>query len=179
MSSNNSGAGGGGSKILTLLIVVALALSVVALLRKPKPGTTILDTLPSGSIIIWSGDLNNIPDGWVACDGKNNTPNLQGRVVLGPGNSNTPGSVLHTIGDKDTGVGGAEQYSLTMLQVPSHAHTFYQGNAGGTSGYSVAGSGQRFTQETGYTGGNPDKGNENYPYDIMPPYLVLAYIMKL
>ena len=42
-----------------------------------------LSGIPSGFIGIWSGDKNNIPEGFHECDGTMGTPNLQGVVVLG------------------------------------------------------------------------------------------------
>lgn len=32
--------------------------------------------LPAGSIIMFNPQINNIPDGWIICNGENNTPNL-------------------------------------------------------------------------------------------------------
>lgn len=32
--------------------------------------------VPSGCILIWSGSSDEVPDGWVLCDGANGTPNL-------------------------------------------------------------------------------------------------------
>ena len=34
--------------------------------------------VPSGVITLWYGSESKIPDGWVLCNGENNTPNLQG-----------------------------------------------------------------------------------------------------
>ena len=39
--------------------------------------------VPVGGIIMWSGATNNIPSGWVLCDGNNSTPNLQDRFIVG------------------------------------------------------------------------------------------------
>jgi hypothetical protein len=36
---------------------------------------------PKGLIIMWYGDKTKIPPGWVACDGKNGTPDLRGQFV--------------------------------------------------------------------------------------------------
>ena len=40
-------------------------------------------TMPIGSIIMFSGFLANISNGWALCDGSNDTVNLEGRFVLG------------------------------------------------------------------------------------------------
>lgn len=38
---------------------------------------------PIGSIIMWSGTADNIPQGWVLCDGTNGTPNLKNNFIIG------------------------------------------------------------------------------------------------
>ena len=43
------------------------------------------DGLPSGVIVMWSGELDAIPSGWALCDGSNGTPDLRDRFVLGVG----------------------------------------------------------------------------------------------
>ena len=43
------------------------------------------------TIIMWYGDTNNIPKGWILCDGKNNTPDLTNKFIFG-GKSYTTGS---------------------------------------------------------------------------------------
>ena len=48
--------------------------------------------VPKGGIIIWSGSVNDIPAGWVLCDGSNGTPDLRDRFVLGAGNNYTVGA---------------------------------------------------------------------------------------
>lgn len=67
--------------------------------------------VPSGAICIWSGNQNNIPTGWVLCDGNNGTPNLSNRFVLGYGSKNC-----------DT-TGGTETVSLSTVNMPSHNHS--------------------------------------------------------
>lgn len=65
----------------------------------------------SGMIILWSGSADNIPDGWVLCDGNNNTPNLTDRFVLGAGAQYEVGAT-----------GGEESHTLTIDEMPSHNH---------------------------------------------------------
>jgi hypothetical protein len=40
------------------------------------------DSLPSGSIIMWSGTIATIPSGWAFCNGTNGTPDLRNRFVV-------------------------------------------------------------------------------------------------
>jgi microcystin-dependent protein len=92
-------------------------------------------TVPKGGIIIWSGAIDDIPEGWLLCDGSEipngngkRTPDLRGRFIVGY-DSNSPttpknasnkvinyGSVGNTGGDNDV--------LLTANQsgLPSHAH---------------------------------------------------------
>ena len=66
--------------------------------------------MPIGSIIMWSGA--NIPNGWVLCDGSNDTPNLRDRFIVGAGNNYNIGAL-----------GGTDQVTLTENQMPTHNHT--------------------------------------------------------
>lgn len=47
--------------------------------------------IPSGLIFMWNGSIDNIPDGFVICDGNNNTPNLINKYVKGS-NENSIGT---------------------------------------------------------------------------------------
>ena len=49
--------------------------------------------LPSGVIMMWSGAASNIPSGFVLCNGKNNTPNLLDKFVVGDAVAGLTGSV--------------------------------------------------------------------------------------
>lgn len=37
----------------------------------------------SGMILMWSGSIASVPDGWQFCDGTNGTPDLRDRFVAG------------------------------------------------------------------------------------------------
>src|SRR5205807_142733 len=46
--------------------------------------------VPTGTIMMWSGDENNIPDGWALCNGHSDIPGLRvpdltGRFIVGAG----------------------------------------------------------------------------------------------
>lgn len=45
--------------------------------------------VPSGTIMLWSGTPDEVPRGWVLCDGENNTPDLRDRFVCGAGGNGT------------------------------------------------------------------------------------------
>ena len=48
--------------------------------------------VPSGVILMWSGTADNIPKGWLLCDGMNGTPNLRDRFIIGAGGKYSPGA---------------------------------------------------------------------------------------
>jgi microcystin-dependent protein len=123
---------------------------------------------PKGMIVIWNGLSTSVPAGWALCNGENGTPDLRGKFVLGV-NPNSQNETYRTIG-RD---GGSETNTLTVPQLPAHTHSSpsFDGNNSCTcGGGGCACSVQR--NGTGSTG-------EGQPVNNMPPYLVLAYIMKL
>ncbi len=67
--------------------------------------------IPDGGIIMWSGAIEEIPDGWLLCDGQNGTPDLRDRFIVGAGNEYT---------ENDTG--GEANTHLDITNVPYHAH---------------------------------------------------------
>lgn len=125
------------------------------------------DGVPSGGIIMWSG--SDVPTGWLLCDGNDGTPDLRDRFVLGWGSRG--------IGD----TGGVEKHTLTVDELPAHDHSsgnmrvdidvpdpapapMSRTNTRAIYGAYVEG-------RTGDTGGGE-------PHENMPPYYVLAFIMK-
>ena len=70
-------------------------------------------TLPSGIILLWSGQISNIPSGWALCNGSNGTPDLRNRFIVGAGSTYTVGAT-----------GGSDTVTLTTAQMSSHNHTF-------------------------------------------------------
>lgn len=71
--------------------------------------------IPQGLIIIWSGELNTIPSGWLVCNGSNNTPDLRNRFVVAAGSS----FAFNTIG------------GFADAIVPTHNHTVTGVSSGG------------------------------------------------
>ena len=130
-------------------------------------------TIPIGGIVIWSGSVASIPDGWVLCDGLTHngrkTPDLRGRFVPGAG------------GDYSVGkTGGEATHKLTVNEMPSHNHTYdFKGAdldlAWKDSNKFYDASGHYSHGNTGYTASTGgDKAHEN-----RPPYYALCYIMRV
>ncbi|WP_071143002.1 hypothetical protein [Acidaminococcus timonensis] len=105
---------------------------------------------------------------WHLCDGTNGTPDLRNRFIFG-GDGTNNGTT-----------GGEASVTLIKENIPAHSHNFYldttkngtakdnawlvdAGTKGATKGL------LRTTEPTG--------GNQ--PHNNMPPYFVLAFIMKL
>lgn len=69
--------------------------------------------IPGGGIIMWSGSVSNIPEGWALCDGTNGTPDLRNRFIVGAGSTYSPGNT-----------GGVTTNNLSHTHtVSSHSHT--------------------------------------------------------
>ena len=155
--------------------------------------------VPKGAIIMWSGAVNQIPEGWALCDGTNGTPNLRDRFIVGAGSGYAVGAT-----------GGEAAHSLTVSEMPSHTHiqnahthiqdahthnvryeantimnvdsssgrNSWQDSDGGTMGApsnligSTTGTNQNTTAINQNTGGGAAHENR-------PPYYALAFIMKI
>lgn len=68
--------------------------------------------LPTGTIVMFNGEITNIPDGWHICDGEEGTPNLINHFIKA-------GNVVGT-------TGGSSEIQILEENLPSHTHTFEQ-----------------------------------------------------
>lgn len=120
--------------------------------------------IPPGVIVMWSGAVNNIPSGWVLCNGANGTPNLINRFVMGAGTRYAVGAT-----------GGEEKHTLTDNELPQHSHSIitalYEVTDGKYEGLLSVQTDVRFPNKTGALG-------SAYPHNNLPPYYALCYIMK-
>lgn len=165
--------------------------------------------IPRGAVVMWYGNVHEIPVGWALCDGNNGTPDLRGRFVAGfsadHGDYNAIGKT-----------GGQDGVQLGYHQMPRHAHGVNIYGAGehyhwieGTDADGLAKRKRRIWGETtvdmGFGGGSnkdPDdvrwRGAVNTDtcpahshgsdiseagggesHENRPAYYVLAFIMKL
>ena len=116
-------------------------------------------TLPRvGSIAMWSGVADEIPRGWVLCDGTEGTPDLSGLFLLG---TSSPSA----IGDE-----GGETEHVHAMEFDSGGSTSMSG--GGNGQCTGGGSLMAFHDHSvpGHDHGLSSDANE-------PPYVTLAYIM--
>jgi microcystin-dependent protein len=131
-----------------------------------------IDIFPKGIITAWAG--KDVPEGWIICNGKNETPDLSNKFIFGAGTG--PSLTPRKLGD----IGGVEEITLKLNELGNHKHhidTQTNTRNGLTNiGGSPKGFGGGQTQNiananTGNTGGD-------MPHNNMPPYYVLAFIMK-
>ena len=149
-----------------------------------KVATTafVRDIIPSGVILMWSGSIATIPNGWLLCNGTNGTPDLRNRFVVGAGSTyavNATGGSANAIvvSHTHTGTTGAMNSNAT------HSHTYL-----GVTNPSGSGVGERMSVSVTRT---TDAANIDHTHNFttdstgssgtnanLPPYFALAYIMK-
>lgn len=141
------------------------------------------NAVPSGGIIMWSGATSAIPAGFALCNGTNGTPDLRDRFVIGAGNTY---AVNSTGGTADAIV--VSHTHSTSVSDPGHTHnlkwdsnsgTAVSGIGGGSNGsYVRTEPGAIVAASTGISVGITSTGSSGTNANL-PPYLALAYIMKL
>jgi microcystin-dependent protein len=146
--------------------------------------------LPRGVIVAFNNSV--APFGWAICDGTNGTPDLRGRFILGQNKDQPEVSPIAVDGGKPlinqnvrvgpdmaaslNTTGGEVYHKLTISEMPKHNHNLTTiTSAAGNKKYLPIG-----TQSLSPTVYDtiPDSG-ENEPHNILPPFYVLTYIMKL
>jgi microcystin-dependent protein len=155
------------------------------------------DLLPKGAIILWYG--TTVPAGWAICDGKNGTPDLQGRFVVGVGSN---GESNYNLGDTS----GQDKPKIGVNQLPAHTHkveiTTTQDGYHEHSYTLIDPTGYEETKEARYGGkywgpkseskstswagahthkvtGSTEPTGSGEKFDNRPKYYALYYIMKL
>lgn len=127
--------------------------------------TDTFNQLPKGIIVAWQG--TDLPKGWALCNGSNGTPDLAGRFVLGVGGNDKIGSI-----------GGARTHTLIPDEMPKHNHMYWVSGPSKKRGYENRTDPVLKTDEENKVKYTAEVGG-NLPHNNMPPYYVLAYIMKL
>lgn len=70
--------------------------------------------VPVDAIMMLSGTIGSISEGWALCDGNNETPDLFGRFIVGYNSGD-----YDTIGNTDDAAG----VTLSTAQLPAHNHS--------------------------------------------------------
>jgi len=152
--------------------------------------------IPQGGIIMWSGAIADIPDGWALCNGQPGTPDLSDRFILSVAANEDPGetggsdshehsgSVVNAVGD---------HYHLSpmgRIDWPGAAGAYYTfSSTWGTEVISGVLSNTAAVRwrvaETSFpaakTSGARAPGSTSFNVDSasqVPPYYKLAFIMR-
>lgn len=84
--------------------------------------------MPVGTVILWFGALEDIPDGWGACNSGDGRPDYRGRFVKCAGSGNPPGdiggSLTHTHGT-GSGLDTGKARTATASSVPPFINLWY------------------------------------------------------
>ena len=126
--------------------------------------------IPKGGIIMWSGYIKCIPKGWLLCNGKNGTPDLQDKFVIGCGKNN--------IGS----IGGSSEISLTSENLAPHSHVY--NNTREEAIFKLIQGGpteQKITviENIITTNITQDGPGNSKPFCILPPYYTVAFIIRI
>jgi hypothetical protein len=151
----------------------------------------LVNGVPSGVIMMWSGSIASIPSGFRLCDGGGGTPDLRDRFIVGAGSTYavaaTGGSANAVVVDHTHTYSGT-----TGNDSPDHTHL---SNAVGLAGggninwVGTGGAPYRNVNDT-QTGGASTRHQHSFSGTTaaagvsgtnanLPPYYALAYIMKL
>jgi len=149
----------------------------ILLKRLYAPGSDQTGIIPFGVITLWYGDLENIPAGWVLCDGNNNTPDLTDKFIMGAGGSHTPGQ---TGGSADAII---PEHNHTAVDA-GHTHNIRAGGGQGagipdydpTDGNSVY---LNYQSDPGFANITVQDTGEDPTGKNIPPFYALAYIMRV
>lgn len=141
-----------------------------------------------GMIVMWSGNITNLPPGWTLCNGQGSlsngdvVPDLRDRFIVGAGASygvrGTGGNVTHAHGVT------VDYHTLTEAEIPPHTHeTGALGDNGGYMRGRIAAGGPTVFpgQNLSYTGGGQGHNHTASvgAADNRPPFYALAFIVKV
>ena len=165
-----AGAGGGG---VSQIVAGDASITVSSV----PPGGTGVVTLSApgailpGMIVMWTGQF--VPAGYSLCNGGNGTPDLQNRFIIAAAVPGSPNPQTYPAGTS----GGSATATLGLTNLPDHIHggaaVLGSGGTAGINDYNVTGI-------AGNTTGITSPGwTAPQPFDIIPPYYAIAFIMKL
>lgn len=156
----------------------------------------VTDTLPVGTIIPYAG--STVPSNYMKCEGQElsrieydllfnaigttygvgdgtttfNLPNLKGRVITGIDINDTD---FDTLGE----TGGEKTHTLTVDEMPSHAHELGGALTGETKAITNTGNDWAQTTTSFSINGYIKNTGGNQPHNNLQPYIVLNYIIKV
>lgn len=151
---------------------------------------------PIGTVMMFAG--NTAPSGFKICDGSAisrstysslfniigtsfgsgdgsttfNLPNLKGKIPVGLDSEDTDFEILGK-------TGGEKEHTLTVNEIPSHNHEMYNSHTGGGSVPSPIEYAVQVSGTKGYARTLMRNIGGNQPHNIVQPYIVLNYIIKV
>jgi microcystin-dependent protein len=128
---------------------------------------------PIGTIKMWYGTAANVPAGWHVCDGTNGTPDMRGRFPVGAAYDATQTSAEYAVGK----TGGEAKHTLTVEEMPSHAHKIYLSSTETDNGGEWWARKPVSSATSEYATSEKSGGSKSH--ENRPPYLALYYIMKI
>ena len=154
-------------------------LIVTRLSTKPDSG------VPKGSIIPWYGLIKDIPSGFALCDGKNGTPDLRNRFLVGAGSSynlgNSGGADSITIKSENLPNDGLSGFGYVVMGI-DFTWRSDMGVLEGEDKDLASVDGSNSWKTTSYFSKFNSLVSKNWkgiPLENRPPYYAVNYIMKL
>ena len=136
--------------------------------------------VPIGSVMMWKGSYETIPDGFQLADGTNGTPDLRGYFLMGIGADETDDNLLETGGNT------AHVHTMgTVSTASAHTHTVYLNNNQYANTYKVGVSSISATSHThswSAVTSSEDEHTHTGAYaaaDHLPPYTMYYYIARI
>ena len=101
--------------LFNIFVVITISVLLYFHFRKKESfegiaGSSFVSRVPKGTIVAFNGTV--APAGWALCNGKNGTPDLKSKFILGYE------SGANNIGD----TAGEKEVTLTPDQIPLHTH---------------------------------------------------------
>jgi len=123
------------------------------------------DKIPKGTIIMWNGDITDVPRGWVVCNGNNGTPDTRNRFIMG---NETSGVIINKNLEAKTTIDGIHVHPMNKNQ--------------GGYGDSIHGVLNDKKEKIVYLGIEKSKGHQhsiNYVKKLNPDCITSIFLMKL
>lgn len=135
--------------------------------------------VPVGTVLMWSGNVANMPAGFALCDGANGTPNLKGMFIAGYDAADADYNAIGKTGGRKAALITKNELPNISLQILGSDGTpiKYGGSALGVN--SIHRVRTDVDEMYGSVGWKTEPIGNGVPLDIRPSYYTLAYIIKL